>query len=308
MSKILRFVLGLLLTLTAVESAVRQLSAELGDPRPWPSIETQVKADHLSSPERDPQVVFLGTSITEAAIDPTLFASKLNIESYNAALPFSTPVSLRYWLEEFVLTQLSPHTVVIGLPRWGAPATAQEDPIQRGLSEVVERTASVAGRSALLSRRQQIRELPDVLIQPEPPTDLWTEAGHQTLYYDGADAARRGVVEGSAFDSSFSGDQVDALEAMVDLIRTRGIRPVFLLEPGDCPPSLTSCPASESLAVQQVETLSRDLNVPLIDGAEFVAQDDWYADSVHFNRTGTRAFTLFMVDRLGGLLDLDRSR
>ena len=100
------------------EGGLRAFGDRLPVRTDWPTVETGVKYELLRQlPEAD--VVFLGSSITEAAVDPSEFAHASGVGSaFNSGIPFSTLFSNEWWLNEVVLENVEPQLVVIGLTAW----------------------------------------------------------------------------------------------------------------------------------------------------------------------------------------------
>ena len=125
--------IGLILVLAVAEGGLRAVGDRLPVRTDWPTVETGVKYELLRElPEAD--VVFLGSSITEAAVEPTEFADASGVGSaFNSGIPFSTPFSNEWWLNEVVLETVEPKLVVIGLTAWSGGRGAEGDPLLPGL-------------------------------------------------------------------------------------------------------------------------------------------------------------------------------
>ena len=123
--------IGVILTLAIAEGGLRAFGDRLPVRTDWPTVETGVKYELLRQiPDAD--VVFLGSSITEAAVDPTDFADASGVGSaFNSGIPFSTPFSNEWWLNEVVLENVEPKLVVIGLTAWSGGRGAERDPLLR---------------------------------------------------------------------------------------------------------------------------------------------------------------------------------
>ena len=69
---------------------------------------------------------------------------------------------------------------------------------------------------------------------------------------------------------------------------------------GGCPAVLVGCAneQSEAEARTAVADLAARLGVGWIDARSFDAPDEWFADSAHFNRTGTLRYTEFIAASL----------
>jgi hypothetical protein len=291
----------MLAPLVCAEIALRALAPSLPSPDPWPSVGLEVKAEYaerLVADETD--VLFLGSSVSEAGIDPDQLLADHGISAFNAAGPYSTPVGMRRWLDHS-LWPLEPATIVIGLSIWGAPDTQENDVLANGFDALADherRRDSILGRSEFWSRRGQLRDLVG-LLSDSVNSASYTERGHLTIYRNQLRQTEEDLRGGTPFPG-FSADNEAALVEIVAEAQRRGSRVVLLLEPGGCPSVLPGCanPDSERLALATVADMAESLGVELINGRDLDTPDDWYADSAHFNARGTARFTAFIGDAL----------
>lgn len=296
------WVLGLLTPLVVMEIGLRAVAPSLPSPAPWPSVGIEVKTDYaerLVGERLD--VIFLGSSVSEAGIDPDQILASTGLSSFNAAGPYSTPVGIERWLDHG-LWPLAPRTLVIGLSIWGAPDSAENDVLSTAfdaLDDYERDNSSILGSSELWSRRAQLRDLIE-LVNDSVNAASYTDRGHLTIYRNGARHAAENLSEGQPFPG-FSDDNLEALARITAEAERRDADVVLLLEPGGCPEILPGCANqdSEAVAIAAVAEIAESLDVDWINGREFIAPDEWYADSAHFNAAGTSAFTDFLADRLG---------
>ncbi|MEZ5246111.1 MAG: hypothetical protein R2707_13510 [Acidimicrobiales bacterium] len=291
------WILGLLAPLVCAEIALRILASSLPSPDPWPSVGLEVKseyAERLVGDEID--VLFLGSSVTEAGIDPDQLLAEFGVSAFNAAGPYSTPIGMQRWLDHS-LWPLEPDTIVIGLSIWGAPDDEDDDVLATGFDALVAhegQRGSILGRSEFWWRRSQLRDLVGLLSESVDATS-YTERGHLTIYRNQQRRTAEDLSDGAPFPG-FSADNETALAEIVNEAQRRGSRVVLLLEPGGCPAVLPGCanPDSERRALEAVAEMADSLGVALINGRELAAPDEWFADSAHFNGRGTAGFTEFI--------------
>ena len=296
----LPWLLGLVLPLLLAEGALRVLSPSRPSPAPWPNVGIEVKTGHAERLVGDEvDVLLLGSSITEAGVDPAGIERHSGLSAFNGAAPYSTPISMATWLDDR-LWDLDPDVLVIGLPIWGAPDDRAADQLTNAFDRFREYEQSqegVARHSELWMRRGQLRDFLD-LVADSSTASTYTDRGHLTLYYD----QRRDEAEPVAGDPfpGFSSDNLAALEQIVTEASERDADVVLLLEPGGCPPILPGCADADSEAEARatVAALADELGVRFIDGREFAARDEWFADDAHFNREGTERFTEFLAGKL----------
>ena len=287
-------VLAIVMTLGAAELGARLVASALPDPAPWPTLETRVKNLQMEA-SGCVDMVFLGTSVTEAAVITDRFESS----AYNAALPFSTQGSTRLWAESFVLPLLCPEVVVIGLPVWSpayilAPQTRGR--LHSGLGQVIdfrepaELHRRLLYRSELVRRRSQLKELGDLLDQAEEIVGggLWSPTGHQTGHMgrqtDGFPPVDYSIAVGRETDLAI-------LRALVIGLVEQGRRVVLLIEPSRCSP-FGECLSGKAHAelTSIYSTFAVELDIPVIDVQWGFAVSD-YADPAHLNSQGAEKFT-----------------
>jgi hypothetical protein len=295
-SRILSAFLGLIVTLAAAEGLVRVIEDRLPAGTQWPSVETDVKFHRLSELS-DADVVFLGSSITEAAIDPSAFVQKSRAESaFNSGLPFSTPFSNEWWLSEVVLEVVDPELVVIGLTAWSGGSGASGDGLLQGLRSTP--TTADRGWSALVDRAGLLSEW-DARAAEDRTSDFITEFGHQTGYYD------RSIDDAEPLDlplgpSLMPEDEADAVGRMIERLRDEGIKAIVMIEPGRYPGDNGGIDYDRY--IDSVMSHQSEWDVPVIDTFHMKWERGWFADMAHFNRRGTEEFTSFIAQTIDGLL------
>lgn len=296
MKMFLRLTLSLLAVLLAAEGMVRHLAPNLPDPAAWPTPETEIKSAQIDVMLERPDVVFVGTSVSEAAIDPDLIDRALGVRSYNAALPFSTPLSMDLWVQEMVLPELHPDVLIIGVHE--ATIALGVDVLVGPLARSLEYRADPEWwqQSSLMAHRRQLRQ-PEQTIERTSVlgSGLWTSAGHQTAYYDRS-LAVVGVVEPTPAPGT-DAEMLLAVEATIQRTKMSGAMPVLLLEPGGCPPVYGRCDVALSVRPQIVQIAEVE-DIPVIDGRSVEWPDAFYADPSHFNQQGTQAFSEFIAQAL----------
>ena len=94
---------GVLVALVTAELLIRVVGPQMPDQSLWPTVETDLKSHQLVDLKTEPTLLLLGSSISEAAVDPVILESLTGLSSiYNSAMPFSSPLSMEIWLEEVV--------------------------------------------------------------------------------------------------------------------------------------------------------------------------------------------------------------
>lgn len=282
---------GLTAVLVCAELLLRLAGPGLPDPAPWPTPETRVKSAQMAEFECV-ELVFLGTSVTEAAVVPGIIG-----DAYNAALPFSTQRSMRYWAERFVVPALCPDTVVIGVPAWSPEFALPTvpDPLLRGLDDVVTFQTSqtwldgAIDTPELITRRAQLKSLSELwteLYRPER-SGLIDPRGRQTGY-DG-----RLVEELPDENAEIVGEAVDlsAMRRLIQVLRDSGIQVALVVEPSRCGPS-GECPMAQlrDSLVARYRDIASEFGVPFVDLWDRFEPSE-YADPAHLNELGAARFT-----------------
>jgi hypothetical protein len=292
---------GVVCALFIGELAVRLLEPEMPVRSEWPTAETDIKQKQVSALAEDIDLVLIGSSQTEAAVDPALLISLGAVDSaYNAALPFSSPISDRIWLQDIVLDTVSPSIVIVGIPAWPVHTTETGDPLRAGLSRAISTGSSTwIGTSVALERNKGVLADWDERRSRQNLTEsaLWTELGHLTGYYQ-----RHGETLGGRFppygEPRMSPDNLAALGETLMLLEAEGITGVLMLEPGHYPADVPE--TDIATFIDSIRVLAREHDVPLWDTYSVDWDASYFADEAHFNREGTRAFTSLLAEYLRG--------
>jgi hypothetical protein len=287
--------IGVVLVLAMAEGGLRVFGDGLPVRNNWPTAETGAKYELLRQlPEAD--VVFLGSSITEAAVDPSKFAGASGVGSaFNSGIPFSSPFSNEWWLNEVVLENVEPQLVVIGLTAWSGGRGAERDPLLPGLQLALD-----SGKDAPLALLRQAGVLSewDRRKADEAVRAFLTDLGHQTGYYD------RSIDDASPLDlptgpSEMPEDEAEAVDRMIDTLNERGIDAIVLIEPGRYPGDNGTMDYERYIS--SVLRHRDDWGVPVVD----TFNQDWdrslFADLAHFNRQGTESYTAYVAHTITGL-------
>lgn len=284
--------LGIAVTLLAGELTLRAVSDLLPEPSPWPSAATEVKAGQLGGAEKF-DVVFLGSSVTEAAVDPELL---LPLNAYNAALPFSSPISNEKWLTG-MFPDLGGTVVVLGVPAW--PFHEEDNDVLS--AQIVEAlTGRVSawshldlyGRSGLLADWFSLRAR-ELTVD----SGAWTEKGHQTAFYgrSGDSLVGRFPPYGAP---AMSSDAEEAIRRIAERTALQGGQLVLMIEPGNYPGRVTTRDVDQYIAT--LNQLADRMMVPIWNSYDVDWSPDLYADEAHFNRDGTRQFSAYVASLLAG--------
>lgn len=292
--KSLVVLVGILTALVAAELGLRVFSDAMPQASAWPSAATELKDRQLGA-SNTYEVIFLGSSITEASVDPDLLSSR---SAYNSALPFSTPISNEIWLQgEF--DQLDGSVVVLGLPAWPFHGGFDDDPLAGQIRTALDPETSFLDNFALyrnrgvladwFSRRSRVLTV---------ASGSWTDLGHQTTYYlrSGDSLVGRFPPYGKP---QMSDENHSAVEAIAKTVEEGGGTLVLMVEPGRYPGTVRTDEVEQYLG--SLQQLAADLDVEYWDTYSLDWDPSLFADEAHFNLEGTILYTNYVSGLLDGL-------
>jgi hypothetical protein len=319
---------GLLVLAAAVvvfgiaETAVRAIEPRLEPPVLWGDLETQWKVAQMDglAAKGGADVVFLGSSIVNAGIDPALYAqlSESGTVAYNAALNATSPQLLELWAGEIVLPRLQPDLVVIGLSSrelndHGISQTEQYDRYVESIArafEIAQPTIpqridrAMSEVSAVVRLRSEIRR-PFVVFNElrgtTSPSLVLTDQGATTrlrgMEYHVPEEFRDRTVNRDLVDYQVGGVEMGALSRLVDEIRSTGAEVL-----------LVDMPVVEAAYVPMHPNGRADFDAYRAALREFADQNDvqliippdqpWpaeqFADPLHLNQSGVDELTTWL--------------
>lgn len=294
-----RFILfGMLVAIVLGEVGAQLLEESLPELSEWPTIEVQVKADQLESLDELPDVLVVGSSVTESGIDPARLQDMGAAQSaYNSAFPFYSPAAAEVWLDEFVEPWGEVETLLIGLPAWPPPESPEEDPLTRALQNLAERDGAphLLDRFALWRLRGVVNDLDEAIDrQRSIARGRWTELGHQTYWQEMSGErfgghGRYGVPEMAA-------NHQEALADIVIAAQQSGTTPVIIIEPGRFAGQVTDGAIDDYIA--WLRSFAAELGVDLWDAYSMDWDPALFADGTHFNYDGTVVYTTYIGEML----------
>jgi len=286
--------IGLIIALAAAEIGVRIVEDDLPFLSDWPTIETEIKAAQLAELETPPALLIVGTSISEAGIDPQiLIDSGIVPSAYNSAFPFFTPQAAEVWLNDFIRPWENLDILLIGVP--SIPPDPNDDHLVTGLRESQDKHGLFGGL-ALWRLRGFAADLDEALRRRRrsAATHLWTPLGHQTVYYERPPTdvgPRSRQLRRMGMDS----DNQAALARIVEKALDSGATPIIVVEPTRAVEERIESSASY---VDSLEALAIDLGAEFWDMNALEWPDSMFADNNHFNREGTAQYTQAVLQLL----------
>jgi hypothetical protein len=303
--------------LAGSELAVRAVASRLDAPLVWLNREAQNKVtamDALRQAKGGSAVVFVGSSMMNAAEDPALTTKLLGLKhpAFNAAIDGADIRSLEFWTLHVVVPRLRPRVVVIGV---SSREFNDNGLNQRGFerkffdSEAVRRLDGRLGtlarveawlddHSDLLRYRTVLRRPAEARAVPRP-TDvdaLGVAASirpFQRRPYGFGKVFRRRITDLVLNDYAIGGVEVAALDRLVRGLDRLAIKVVLVEMPvtDDVIPmhprgqaDYASFRRAFAAFVATHDVVSVDMRTPFPDTAEFV-------DPLHLDARGSRQFT-----------------
>lgn len=306
---------GAVAVLVLAEGGIRLAGSALPDPVLWPSIEADIKVEQMDQPaHRSSKVVFLGDSTMESGVDPArLQEFGVGMSSYNASLPWSTPLSMEVWYGEVVEPRLEPDLLYVGLVPPSLLTGREEDVLLQGLltalnSQEESLLRTIAGWSELYRRRTLIRDLP-VILRREKVADLGliTEFGFQAGYLRGAIAADVGNVPAIDYsENPLSHDNQGALERLIRSAAQQDVQVVLVVEPFPCPANTGECVERfvNSTFYTGLQTLAAAQEVPILNAMQEAWPESLFVDDRHLNSEGVDRFQRLIAN---SIVDLSAS-
>lgn len=279
---------GVLIALALGEIAIRLVGAELPPVSTWPTAEAEMKYHDIVLEGRDPDLVIVGSSFMEAAIDPERLTSIA--EGYNLAMPFTSVETMDWWLREVVFPRTEPTTIVIGVRTWRAVEETDAHLVSAFTSASNEWSRSAESWSRLWAARGALGDLDRSLARRNLTSlGLWTDFGHQTGHYERAVPVSQWK---KLLPARWDPTSRERWRQLLETATSQVPNVVIVIEP---------VAASIAPRAADIERFSRDLreiaddqHVMILEPKPEFWGDEMYADGFHFNRVGVLKFTQFM--------------
>ncbi|MDG2111956.1 MAG: hypothetical protein P8N02_05015, partial [Actinomycetota bacterium] len=309
----LRLALGMLLVLGGAELASRVAMSRLPEPLIWPRYEVQRKVDHLDDLGREGCVdaVVLGSSVSDAAIDPAYLDGDGERTVYNASLAAAESAAWLIWAEEVVIPTTCPRTAIIAVTvRDLNDSTAGDTTFWESLEQSLgrlERIGELDGwsrakkfswdQSALFAMQRSFRN-------PSAAADFLRDGSGEwavTVRDNGLSNRFRGIVyddraarqnhdRGIIFaDYEVGGARTDHIRQLAQTLQRSGASVILVSLPFNMDETISYLDDGlQDLATyeQNLVDLSTELDVRLIDMVGLVDGPDFFADDYHVNGDG----------------------
>ncbi len=320
-------IVGFLVVVVLLEGAARLLAPHIPGQLVWDTQFTQDKADQIAA-SGEVDVVYIGSSVVNAGIDPSLVSDNSRFDSgYNAAIPSTTPSTWKIWMRDLGYPDLCPSVVVIGISvrdyndrNVGIPFDLRSYLPSAGRLELYGQFTSASleeqiGRySAFVRIRSRLRQ-PEKVARflvtgrvPGWPATVLTPDGRYTGWDDNeyVDPSPEGIEQLTTkvfVDFSVGGTEDLAVRSIIEDAQSLGDRVVIVRMPTmnqELAPLLPAGRDDLDRFEHQVEMLGDDYDVPVIVYHDMDDDKTLFGDLYHMNLAGTTEFST----RLGR--DLDR--
>lgn len=288
----LRLGIGIVAMVVLAEMVMRIVGPQMPEASIWPTVETDIKSEQLTELGTEPELLLIGTSATEAALDPVRLEALTGLSAYNSAFPFSSPLSHEIWLNEVVPADWAPRLLVIGMQP-SPPDEIATGLMVEGLQKAVRDrvVGDLFGWSALARRRGVLADWDQLSSWDHlEKSGYMTSLGHQTGYYDRLITSEASEV--SAGRNELSAEQTAALGRIIQSSRDAGLEVVILVEPVF---GMRSSRADTAAYISWLEEQARSWGIPVWNAHDLEWDDELWADEHHFNRAGTEAFTRYVA-------------
>ena len=320
-------IIGFVVVVVLLEGAARLLAPHVPGQLVWDTQFTQDKADQIAA-AGEVDVVYVGSSVVNAGIDPGLVAANSRFDSgYNSAIPSTTPSTWKVWMRDLVYPDLCPSVTVIGISvrdyndgNVGIPFDLKSYLPSAGRLELYGQFTSASleqqiGRySAFVRIRSRLRE-PEKVARflatgrvPGWPATVLTPEGRYTGWDDNAFVypAAESIEQLTTkvfVNFSVGGAEDLAVRAIIVDAESLGQQVVIVRMPTmnqQIAPLLPLGQSDLEKFEQQVEKLGEEFEVPVIVYSDMDDDAALFGDLYHMNLEGTTEFST----RLGR--DLDR--
>jgi hypothetical protein len=305
---------GVALVLLASEVAARALDSRLPRALTWQSAEADDKVDRMDALERagGASVVFVGSSLVNAGIDPGQFGDQLGgVTAYNAALSAAIPVLFQPWMADVVVPRLHPKVVVIGVTSFDFTDHPSASAFYKAFADSVGGRAALGkdnalddvdrwlhDHSELWAHKFALRD-PDTVIDaidgsgppPDPLIEQIEPSGH-TIYKGHGTFSDRPDAGPPIGAWTIGKDNPAALRRLIDASKAQGTK-VVLVDTPVTDEYVSRHPhgaADFATYLDALRKLGADTGTPVL---EFDGMRDhaYFADVVHLNAAGVAAFT-----------------
>jgi hypothetical protein len=305
-NRVFLFIVGLLLSVLALEAIARAVSPVLGPPLiSWNTMEDakRLKFEEYLERYQNPKYVVMGNSTSLIGFNPTIFDSTANLpigSSFNAAMNGSDIKTIRDFALDFIVGKVKPENLVL---LFSNTSMIQGPKYQDFKLD----TGNLLSNSYLYEYRNTFRDPMTIntILRTLKFQDTrqgivyrWADNIDEFGYtkYETTDAtfpdAGWDPTKGVSPDSknySVNVSQLSYLIEIRDFAKKNGVNLII----GTVP-----LLAQDRAYRGTVRQIADDLGVDFVQGNDAVGQGKYFQDGIHLNREGAKIFSEFLAQKL----------
>jgi hypothetical protein len=305
-NRVLLFIVGLLLSVLALEGIARAISPVLGPPLiSWNTMEDakRLKFEEYLEKYQNPEYVVMGNSTSLIGFNPTIFDASANLpigSSFNAAMNGSDIKTIRDFALDFIIDEVKPENLVL---LFSNTSMIQGPKYQDFKLD----TGNLLSNSYLYEYRNTFRDPMTIntILRTLKFQDTrqgivyrWADNIDEFGYtkYETTDAtfpdAGWDPTKGASPDSknySVNVSQLNYLIEIRDFAKKNGVNLII----GTVP-----LLAQDRAYRGTVRQIADDLGVDFVQGNDAVGQGKYFQDGIHLNREGAKVFSEYLAKNL----------
>ncbi|MFQ5554416.1 MAG: hypothetical protein ACE5GC_03455 [Acidimicrobiia bacterium] len=302
---------ALLAVFLVAEVTARRATASV--PEDWGVERIGFKVDQITTIDQV-TVVFAGDSMAEVGLDPDRFTMLTGSPAYNAALTAAPPRVWALWTGEYVLPELVPDIVVVGIGSFSMN-DAQEirprllesylgSPERRDyVGEDVGLIQELLQESALYRHRTALRS-PEEWAGRGAPTisPSGRELATSDVAYIVTEGYERRLTQDALAGYTAGGPDLRAVESLVAGVEAAGARPVIVVMPIVAADHIPMHPrgAADHAQFDRLVDVLEENRVTVLRPPAALFPAEVFADPIHLNRHGTERLTDWVAAALSG--------
>ena len=326
--------------LVVVEAGARLVDERAGGAYDWGNSVIGQRYEHLVARTADDgdgygdgglgdgavDVVFVGSSVTAAAIDPPTVLAEIDdaATGYNAALGGSPMLTIGPWASDIVLPATCPNALVIGISirDWNDNNPSATSSVNSFLTGIGYRTATgqdlgpAATTERFFADRLALVRLRPLLRSPKDLLNALRWSGFRPLTISGRDTAYPGAIgdyrppdpdavpPAHFADFATGGRQQEAVAELIEDAQSRGLATVVVDMPvleRDLVDQLPGGAADLAAYERSVAAMVDETGAHYVDLSGAVTDRSAFSDEYHTNSRGVQLVSTLVGERLASL-------
>ncbi len=305
-NRVFLFIVGLLLSVLALEMIARAISPVLGPPLiSWNTMEDakRLKFEEYLEKYQKPKYVVMGNSTSLIGFNPTIFDATANLpigSSFNSAMNGSDIKTIRDFAIGYILSEVKPKNLVL---LFSNTAMIQGPEYKDFKLD----TGNLLSNSYLYEYRNTFRD--PMTINTILRTLKFRDTRQGIVYRWAANIDEFGYTKYETTDATFpesgwdptKGISPDSKNYSVDGAKLKyliGIRDYAKKNGVNLIIGTVPLPAQDRAYRGTVRQIADDLGVDFVQGNDAVGQGKYFQDGIHLNREGAKIFSEFLAQNL----------